>query len=87
MSNLSSVMLDQNQLTGTIPFSMFEGLGGSLEDLDLSRNQLVGKIPSSIARMTVLESLELESNRLTGKLPHAMNQMFPDVRLNLTDNL
>ena len=86
LSALAILSLDHNQISGTIPYDFLQGLGGSLEVLELGTNQLQGPLPSSIARMTRLEVLDVHGNELTGKLPHEMNQMFPDVRLNLTDN-
>lgn len=85
--DLKTFFLDHNQLSGTISYEFLDGLGDSLEELNLGSNQLVGSLPSSLARMIKLVALDVHGNRLTGKLPHQMNQMHPNVRLNLTDNL
>ena len=85
--NLEKLYLDHNQLRGTVPYELPKGLGDTLKELDLGNNHLEGSLPSSLGKMTALESLDVHGNRLTGSLPAEMNRMFPDVQLNLTENL
>jgi Leucine-rich repeat (LRR) protein len=87
LDRLDILFLDQNQITGTIPYDFLDGLSSSLEELDLGSNNLVGSLPSALGKMTMLEMLDVHGNQLTGRLPPEMNRMYPDVELNLTDNL
>ena len=84
---LKTLLLHDNELEGTIPKDFLQGLSSSLEELDLGNNLLVGSIPSSIGKMTKLERFDVHNNELNGTLPSEMNRMYPDVQLNLTNNL
>ena len=84
---LGILFLDHNQISGTIPYDFLDGLSSSLEVLDLGCNNLVGSLPSALGKMTILEILDVHGNQLTGRVPPEMNRMYPDVQLNLTDNL
>jgi Leucine-rich repeat (LRR) protein len=66
---------------------MFLGLSGSLVQLDVGNNLLEGPIPSEIGKMSRLERIDAQGNRLSGTLPVEMNRMYPDIQLNLTNNL
>ncbi len=87
LSLLESLFLDHNQISGSIPYDLFHGLGSTLEEINLGRNKLIGSLPSSLSKMQFLVSMDAHGNQLTGKLPHEMNQMSPNLELNLTDNL
>ena len=84
---LKTLLLHHNKLEGILPKDFLQGLSSSLEELDLGNNLLVGSIPSSIGKMTKLERFDVHSNQFNGTLPSEMNRMYPDVQLNLTDNL
>ncbi|MFS7958043.1 putative leucine-rich repeat domain superfamily [Helianthus anomalus] len=64
---MSRCLLNQNQLTGSIPTSI-AGIY-RLADLDLSMNKISGSIPEQIGSMPVLSTLNLDSNQLTDELP------------------
>ena len=55
--------------------------------LDLSHNQLSGTIGTELGLMTNLTKIDAVGNKLTGHLPDEMLNMYPNLRLNFTDNL
>ena len=63
---LTTLLLDQNQLSSVLP----EELGNlaGLADLDLSENQLSGQIPPQLGLLK-LTLLNLSSNHLIGRIP------------------
>ncbi|KAH9616676.1 hypothetical protein KSS87_020649 [Heliosperma pusillum] len=66
LTNLASLNLSSNSLTGTLP----EGLGQqSLVNLDLSYNEFTGPIPESFASSTNLRLVLLNDNQLEGRVP------------------
>ncbi|KAL9241967.1 hypothetical protein vseg_016017 [Gypsophila vaccaria] len=66
LTNLASLNLSSNSLTGTLP----EGLGQkSLVNLDLSNNELTGPIPDSFASSKNLRLVLLNDNHLEGRVP------------------
>ncbi len=67
MSQLRSLELASNQITGRIPSE----LGGlqELRDLFLSQNRLEGEIPSKLLRLRSLRRLGLAFNQLDGEIP------------------
>ncbi|KAK9750340.1 hypothetical protein RND81_02G189100 [Saponaria officinalis] len=66
LTNLASLNLSSNSLTGTLP----EGLGQkSLVSLDLSNNEFTGPIPDSFASSTNLRLVLLNDNHLEGRVP------------------
>jgi len=66
-NRISSIDLDQNNLTGMIPHEI--GYLTSLTDLYLSNNNLSGSIPKEIGYMKYLEELDLSNNKLSGNIP------------------
>ena len=64
----------------------FAGVGGQLEELDLSGN-LLADLPTAVLNLTRLVTLDLSRNRI-GKLPHgsAFNSLNTLVRLDLSEN-
>ncbi|CAG7864661.1 unnamed protein product [Brassica rapa] len=65
LTNLNSLNLSSNSLTGQLPL----GLGHkSLASLDLSNNQLTGPIPESLSTSS-LKLVLLNGNELQGKVP------------------
>ena len=67
MTNLTHLLLNQNQLSGEIP----EELGGltNLLQLWLHTNTLRGEIPAELGALTSLQQLLLHVNQLGGKIP------------------
>ena len=68
MTNLISLNLSDNQLTGSIPPEI--GNLTNLTELRLDYNQLTGSIPSEIGNLTNLEWLTLNNNQLTDTIPN-----------------
>ncbi|KAL8061355.1 hypothetical protein ABFS82_02G081200 [Erythranthe guttata] len=69
-SNLTLIHLlfENNQLTGSIPYTM--GLVDKLEVVRLDRNSLSGPVPSNFNNLTSVQELFLANNKLTGPLPN-----------------
>lgn len=65
-SNLTSLTLTNNQLTGTIPIEL--GTSSLLNIVNIEQNQLVGTIPEFIASSNIVE-WKVGKNHLTGSLP------------------
>ena len=61
---VTSLVLSDSQLTGTIPSEL--GSLSNLKSLNLSNNRLTGTIPAELGSLSNLESLNLSSNELTG---------------------
>jgi Leucine-rich repeat (LRR) protein len=87
LANLTALFLNDNKLTGQLEPSILLGLGPSLLEMDIANNQLTGTIPSLLGKMTKLERIDAQNNMFTGTLPSEMNRMYPDIELNLTNNL
>ena len=73
LSNLRSLSLDGNQLTGPIPTEL--GDLSNLRSLDLDENQLTGPIPTELGDLSNLGSLDLGENQLTGAIPSALGNL------------
>ncbi|KAI8560684.1 hypothetical protein RHMOL_Rhmol04G0276100 [Rhododendron molle] len=67
MTSLSTLILRNNNISGTIPSNI--GDFQSLSQLDLSFNNLAGPIPDSLFNLSSLSYLFLGNNKLTGMLP------------------
>ncbi|KAJ4787349.1 Leucine-rich repeat protein kinase family protein [Rhynchospora pubera] len=65
--SLRHILLDRNQLEGSIPDSI--GLVHTLEVIRLDENGLIGEVPS-LSNLTRLNFLNLANNHLTGPLPN-----------------
>jgi Leucine-rich repeat (LRR) protein len=65
-SHVSTLYLNNNHLTGSLPSTL--GSLAALTILDLDTNQLTGSIPS-LSGMTALTNLDLDTNQLTGGIP------------------
>lgn len=66
LSSLEHVALENNQITGTIPYDL--GKLHRLEEVRLGRNRLRGTIPGSLLRSHTLRKLDLHDNDLTGEI-------------------
>ncbi|XP_068664894.1 probable LRR receptor-like serine/threonine-protein kinase At5g45780 [Aristolochia californica] len=67
LSHLQTMLLQNNEISGTVPFEI--GSLRELQTLDLSRNQFIGQIPSSLGFLTRLTYLRLSKNNLSGPIP------------------
>ncbi|XP_059652127.1 leucine-rich repeat receptor protein kinase HPCA1-like [Cornus florida] len=65
---LIHLLLDSNQLTGSIPSSL--GHVQTLEVVRLDRNSLGGPVPSNFNNLSQVKELFLSNNKLTGPLPN-----------------
>ena len=79
-TNLQTLYLQNNQLTGDIPD--LSGLT-ALRDLSLSRNQLTGPIPD-LSGSVKLTYLYLNQNQLTGEIPAWLVEPTPNLDRNCT---
>ena len=70
---VTSLVLSDSQLTGTIP----PELGGlaSLAELSLGDNRLTGPIPAWLGGLTNLERLSLSQNQLSGAIPTELGSL------------
>ncbi len=66
-SNVSTLLLDWNNLSGRIPPEI--GNFSGLRQLELARNSLTGPIPPEIGNLTNLIELSLDLNQLSGPIP------------------
>ncbi|KAJ3285349.1 hypothetical protein HDU76_008151 [Blyttiomyces sp. JEL0837] len=73
MSNLISISLKDNELTGPIPTSL--GNASKLIDINLSGNSLSGPVPDSLTKLQSVSFLELSRNSLSGSLPESLGKM------------
>ncbi|XP_043718564.1 probable inactive receptor kinase At5g10020 [Telopea speciosissima] len=69
-SNMESLDLSSNSLTGSLP----SGIGdmGRLKLLNLAKNSLSGQIPSQLSKLNGLEYLDLSSNHFKGEIPYRL---------------
>ncbi|KAK9165525.1 hypothetical protein Scep_000716 [Stephania cephalantha] len=84
LSNLNSLLLSRNNLTGIIPSTL--GALSSLSLLDLGHNSFTGSIPSSFANFGNLSSLDLSFNFLSGSIPGEIGMLGSLKLLNLSGN-
>jgi Leucine-rich repeat (LRR) protein len=83
-SSLRLVFMEGNQLTGSIPNTIYSQ--DSLEILSLSGNQLTGAIRSQIGQLPDLFFLSLEENKFSGSLPTTLGNLLDLADLTLQDN-
>ncbi|GLJ52832.1 hypothetical protein SUGI_1125540 [Cryptomeria japonica] len=84
-TNLSSLSVDGNRITGRIP-SSFANLT-NLRDLYMSSNLLTGRIPSSLRSLRNLQRLFLDSNKLKGSIPREIGEMKSLGELSASHNM
>ncbi|KAK4488823.1 hypothetical protein RD792_004613 [Penstemon davidsonii] len=73
LTNLQSVLLQNNDLNGPIPPVI--GKLKKLQALDLSNNKLIGEIPNSLGDLMNLNYLRLNNNSLTGTIPDSLSKI------------
>ncbi|KAI8024491.1 Protein NSP-INTERACTING KINASE 3 [Camellia lanceoleosa] len=73
LSNLQSVLLQNNAISGPIPAAI--GKLEKLQTLDLSSNNFNGEIPSSLGDLKNLNYLKLNNNSLTGSIPDTLSKV------------
>ncbi|XP_050207978.1 receptor-like protein 6 [Mercurialis annua] len=84
LTQLSSLQMSDNQLTGPLPQALMNLT--KLEWLDLSTNQLSGPIPFQIGHLTSLFFLDLSFNKLDGGIPTSFSHLNNLERLELNSN-
>ena len=78
---LTTLLLDQNQLTGSLPSDVIS----CLRILNLSQNKLSGEIPDEIGSLVDLTVLDLSENQLSGQIPTQLAHLLL-TNLNLSSN-
>ncbi|XP_065874872.1 protein NSP-INTERACTING KINASE 3 [Euphorbia lathyris] len=73
LTNLQSVLLQNNAISGHIPFEI--GRLEKLQTLDLSNNTFTGEIPASLGDLKNLNYLRLNNNSLSGELPVSLSEI------------
>ncbi|CAL5444789.1 unnamed protein product [Camellia sinensis] len=73
LSNLQSVLLQDNAISGPIPAAI--GKLEKLQTLYLSSNKFNGEIPSSLGDLKNLNYLKLNNNSLTGSIPDTLSKV------------
>ncbi|KAL5539380.1 hypothetical protein UlMin_043041, partial [Ulmus minor] len=64
--SLIHLLVERNELTGSIPFTL--GLAQNLEVLRLDRNKLSGDVPTNLNNLIKVSEMYLSNNELTGPL-------------------
>ncbi|KAL6607017.1 hypothetical protein ACP70R_042670 [Stipagrostis hirtigluma subsp. patula] len=84
LTNLQTVLLQNNNITGPIPAEI--GKLTKLKTLDLSSNHLYGEIPTSVSQLESLQYLRLNNNTLSGPFPSSSANLPQLVFLDLSYN-
>jgi RHS repeat-associated protein len=84
LTQLSSLHLQSNQLTGTISPAI--GNLTKLVNLYLNVNQLSGNIPAEIGNLPPLNTLQLSNNQLSGSIPSTIGNLVNLTSLTLSSN-
>uniref|UniRef100_A0A0E0E0H4 Leucine-rich repeat-containing N-terminal plant-type domain-containing protein n=1 Tax=Oryza meridionalis TaxID=40149 RepID=A0A0E0E0H4_9ORYZ len=84
LTNLETVLLQNNNISGPIPAEI--GKLANLKRLDLSSNQFHGEIPCSVGHLESLQYLRLNNNTLSGPIPSASANLSHLVFLDLSYN-
>jgi len=84
LTNLTTLALFNNNLTGSIPAEL--GNLTNLTTLDLYYNGLTGSIPVELGNLTNLTTLHLGFNDLTGSIPPELGNLTSLNTLALSDN-
>lgn len=84
-SDLEELILDENNLSGTIPSSL-GSLSAALRTLRLSGCRLRGSIPDQLGSLAALEHLDLARNALDGTVPASLASLAVLRTLDVTGN-
>jgi Leucine-rich repeat (LRR) protein len=84
LKNLKILELKMNQISGTIPASIWDLT--DLTWLSLRSNQLIGTIPAEIGNLTNLKVLYLFENQLEGSIPAGIGELVQLQELHLARN-
>jgi len=84
LTNLQSVLLQNNAISGSIPAEL--GKLDKLQALDLSNNHFNGFIPSSLGKLKNLNYLRLNNNSLSGPIPPSLATITGLTLLDLSCN-
>nr|XP_027102711.1 probable LRR receptor-like serine/threonine-protein kinase At3g47570 [Coffea arabica] len=85
LSNLQTLVLENNRLTGSIPVGIFNI--STLGILSLSNNSLQGNLPSSIGYgFPMLQFLHLDTTNLSGVIPGSISNLSQLIVLELDEN-
>jgi len=84
LSSLMYLLLNRNQLTGSIPAQL--GDITNLYRLELDYNQLTGSIPIQLGNPSTLRFINLASNQLSGTIPVEFGSLSNLLTLNLARN-
>ncbi|XP_039163272.1 protein NSP-INTERACTING KINASE 3 isoform X4 [Eucalyptus grandis] len=84
LTNLESVLLQNNDISGPIPSSV--GMLEKLQALDLSNNMFSGEIPSSLGSLRELNYLRFNNNSLSGPCPESLSNIKGLTLLDLSYN-
>ncbi|XP_060179280.1 probable leucine-rich repeat receptor-like protein kinase At1g35710 [Lycium barbarum] len=82
--NLMDLGMERNQITGSIPISMFNI--SSLQYLLLAKNNLKGSLPWEIGNLTKMQVLYLNENRFNGEIPKDISNLVELEELGLEFN-
>ncbi|EHA8591163.1 protein NSP-INTERACTING KINASE 1 [Cocos nucifera] len=84
LTNLETVLLQNNNISGPIPLEI--GRLSKLKTLDLSNNYFTGEIPTSIGQLESLQYLRLNNNSLSGAFPLSLANLTELAFLDLSYN-
>nr|TKW41378.1 hypothetical protein SEVIR_1G311000v2 [Setaria viridis] len=84
LTNLETVLLQNNNINGLIPAEI--GKLTKLKTLDLSSNHFSGEIPSSVGHLESLQYLRLNNNTLSGAFPSSAANLSHLIFLDLSYN-
>ncbi|KAG6658380.1 hypothetical protein CIPAW_04G156800 [Carya illinoinensis] len=83
LSGLTTLFLDQNRLSGTLPSDI--NSWKLLNTLNLSRNEISGQIPKELGSLLGLTELDLSENQLSGPIPSKLG-LLKLTSFNLSSN-
>ncbi|KAJ8570338.1 hypothetical protein K7X08_037310 [Anisodus acutangulus] len=81
---LGTDILSDNNLTGSLPHSLFHSRSLSL--LDLSRNRFSGELPENMGKLRGLKMLNISYNGLKGKIPATLGNLESLESIDLSHN-
>ncbi|KAJ1412045.1 Serine/threonine-protein kinase, active site [Sesbania bispinosa] len=84
LTNLQTVLLQDNHISGPIPSEI--GRLQKLQTLDLSDNFFIGQLPDTLSHMKGLHYLRLNNNSLTGPIPSSLANMTQLAFLDISYN-